>query len=513
MTATCAVTVTPIPINSASDLEKIGNDASYPDDGSYQLAADIDLSSLSNFMPIADFKGTFDGNGHKITGLSINSWNVARITDDGKYCAALFLCNEGTIENLTVCGSIYFTDNDIGFPGQYTYSGSYYDSAHADAGGIVGENSGSLVNCSNEVDITVKAMDTSTDADYSVVGGIAAYNGGNIEHCVNKGKISGSSEHQLTYTESTVFQMNIGGIVGEDGASVAKIEYCLNQGDISSTGNDCAFSTSKIGGIAGLGANIQNCSNSGQIATKNASTYAVHGFEMESSEATAYAGGIAGQAGSVKNCYNTGSVSAASSNITGGEDIEDDCSIAHAGGILGDSGDASFCYNTGTVNADAEGTACNQQVNGVAKSATDSYCIDTFTADANTAIFVSPDAMEQESTFSGFDFTNTWVIDQTNGGLPHLTGVDGNMSFPVVNNVSPESGAPGEGMSLTIEGSGFTGATGVQFGAADASFTVNSDTSITANVPAGTGIVDVTVTSPSGISAINSGDIFTYGHH
>ena len=49
---------------------------------------------------------------------------------------------------------------------------------------------------------------------------------------------------------------------------------------------------------------------------------------------------------------------------------------------------------------------------------------------------------------------------------------------------------------MTITGTNFTGATAVKFGATNAaSFTVNSATSITATSPAGSGTVDVTVTT------------------
>ena len=52
----------------------------------------------------------------------------------------------------------------------------------------------------------------------------------------------------------------------------------------------------------------------------------------------------------------------------------------------------------------------------------------------------------------------------------------------------------GSGLRSVLTGTGFTTATNVQFGSATAGFTVNSDTQITATVPAGsTGAVNVTV--------------------
>jgi len=82
---------------------------------------------------------------------------------------------------------------------------------------------------------------------------------------------------------------------------------------------------------------------------------------------------------------------------------------------------------------------------------------------------------------------------------------------PVVSSIVPTSGPEAGGTTVIIQGSGFTDATGVSFGStAAASFTVDSDSQITAVSPAGRGTVDVTVTTPGGTSATNSADKFTY---
>jgi hypothetical protein len=83
---------------------------------------------------------------------------------------------------------------------------------------------------------------------------------------------------------------------------------------------------------------------------------------------------------------------------------------------------------------------------------------------------------------------------------------------PTVKKISPAKGPAAGGTSVTVTGTGFTGATAVDFGSSSAqSFTVNSATSITATSPAETtGTVDVTVTTPNGTSAISTKDHFTF---
>ena len=84
---------------------------------------------------------------------------------------------------------------------------------------------------------------------------------------------------------------------------------------------------------------------------------------------------------------------------------------------------------------------------------------------------------------------------------------------PVVSSVASTTGAIAGGDTVTITGSGFTGATAVHFGTLAATgVTVVNDTSITAISPATTtpGVVDVTVTTPLGTSATSSADHFTY---
>ena len=69
------------------------------------------------------------------------------------------------------------------------------------------------------------------------------------------------------------------------------------------------------------------------------------------------------------------------------------------------------------------------------------------------------------------------------------------------------------GEHVTVTGTGFTGATGVNFGQVAASnLAVASDTQLTVTSPPGAaaGTVDVTVTTPAGTSSASAADQFTY---
>ncbi|MBQ7594637.1 MAG: hypothetical protein IJU48_09830, partial [Synergistaceae bacterium] len=81
-------------IIDASGLNNVRN----APDGDYQLDADIQLSARYNWIPIDNFSGTFDGNGHIIY-IRIEAFDE----DDDRlltYDRALFgTVNGGTIEN------------------------------------------------------------------------------------------------------------------------------------------------------------------------------------------------------------------------------------------------------------------------------------------------------------------------------------------------------------------------------------------------------------------------------
>ena len=106
------------------------------------------------------------------------------------------------------------------------------------------------------------------------------------------------------------------------------------------------------------------------------------------------------------------------------------------------------------------------------------------------------------------------TVDLTVTNATGTSATSGSDSFhyiapPTVSGLSPDHGNAGD--TVTITGTNFTGATGVKFGTADATdVTVNSATEITAKAPAGSGTIDVSVTTPDGTSSDTASDHFRY---
>jgi hypothetical protein len=113
-----------------------------------------------------------------------------------------------------------------------------------------------------------------------------------------------------------------------------------------------------------------------------------------------------------------------------------------------------------------------------------------------------------DPTFSAFDAHGNEI--KNSPPFAYLVLASGFVPAPRVAGVSPAT-AP-QGTTVTIIGTGFTGATVVAFGTvASKNFVLNSDTSITAVAPAvKSGTVDVRVTGPGGTSAVNLSDRFMF---
>ncbi len=104
--------------------------------------------------------------------------------------------------------------------------------------------------------------------------------------------------------------------------------------------------------------------------------------------------------------------------------------------------------------------------------------------------------------------------DQSNKDLKYTAGTGHvqHPAAPTVTSLTPATGPAVGGTVITITGTGFTGATAVNFGTiTGTSLTVNSATQITVTSPAGTaGLVNVTVTTLNGTSAVTPAGQFAY---
>ena len=135
----------------------------------------------------------------------------------------------------------------------------------------------------------------------------------------------------------------------------------------------------------------------------------------------------------------------------------------------------------------------------------------TFGATAATGFTVNSATQITATAPAG---TGTVNVRVTTTGGTSATGAGNQFTYipaPAITGTSPTAGPQTGGTVVTLTGTNFTGVTAVTFGATAAtSFTFNSATSITATSPAGTGTVDIRVTTPGGISATSAADQFTY---
>lgn len=243
-----------------------------------ELTDNIDMRSIANFAPIGTqehpYTGTFNGNSHNISGLSVSGSN---------YVGLFGYVNGATIQSINLCDS-QITATNAGETGTSTGGivGFATDAAKIEncstnnikinansrhIGGIIGcgEGSTEISNCTN----------TSILAGTYNVGGIAgSLNGGSITNCGNSGDLPAPWASGC-----------VGGIVG---FAKGQISTCYNTGEITGRSN------ADVGGIVGMfqsSSSISDCYNVGDV----------HGGRLT--------GGIAGSAiGTFRCCYNTGAV-------------------------------------------------------------------------------------------------------------------------------------------------------------------------------------------------------------
>lgn len=205
---------------------------SYSQNLTVQLRCDIDLSD-SGFTGIPIFSGTFEGNGHTISGLQLDG--------DGSNTGLFrYLTETAVVRNLHITGIIT--------PGG---SGSI-------AGGIAGSNAGTIENCSFEG--KVSGIDN--------VGGLVGINqlAGVIDQCSAAGTVNGN------HFVGGIAGINYGVIRNSD--NHASINTTIEQNHVeleditleSIMSSESATTVTDIGGICGTGTGvIRDCENLGSI--------------------------------------------------------------------------------------------------------------------------------------------------------------------------------------------------------------------------------------------------------
>ena len=120
------------------------------------------------------------------------------------------------------------------------------------------------------------------------------------------------------------------------------------------------------------------------------------------------------------------------------------------------------------------------------------------TADLNFSLFgAEPIDWQFQIETDSDAFIVTWCLYST--WVP---------TVPSVEAVNPSTGIAGT--SVNISGTGFGGVTQVHFGSSQAPISSTTNTGTVVTAPDGSGIVDVTVTTPAGTSATSAADQFTY---
>ena len=354
----------PYLITNANDLNKFRdivnglNEETKNNSACAKLTADIDLegSNTNQWIPISDFRGTFDGDGHTISGLFIS-------TNQGH--VALFGSVTGTacIKNLTVEGSV---TNIFNSP----------SSRDAGAAGIVAQAtqnaySGTVVieNCVNKVTVSGNSNSVSS-------AGIIAWGNKSvkIKDCVNDAPVTGNY---------------CGGILAETASSPIDISYCYNTVNGTVGGRTTAGIASDFSGT------MTNCYNAASVT----GSHSVAGL-------VAYASSV-----TITNCYNLGVIDGSSgyydSQYTGGI----------VGNFSSGTNAVSNCYNYGNVIRTSNSGSLVGRNNATVTSSyaltgTHTNLVGTNSEAVSDSKFISAAEFKAEGTFVDWEFGSVWEMNE-----------------------------------------------------------------------------------------------------
>jgi len=355
----------------------------------YKLTEDVRLTlpleGTSNWVPIgnwgAPFTGVFDGNGHSISGLTINRVGGLLLPGETPQGLGMF-ANIGpgaVVKNLELKDVIiHFTDKNATEGG--TAGGNTGGTAGGSTGGTAGGNTGGTAG---------GTIDLSALSGLSAVGAVVGQNdGGTVQGCNISANISSNSlmgvggivgaNNQGGMVQGSYFSgyvqgnNNVGGVVGWNNNSTVKSSHSAGSvkgntsiGGAVGTSNaqslveDCHSSSAVegqnvVGGLVGMNADKSKLLNSHAIGAVIAKSVAgglvgandnseIYDSHAEGGvDATDYAaGGVAGSntsGGRMERVYAWGGVGGGSA----------------MGGVVGANGEESLvknCYSRGNVRA------------------------------------------------------------------------------------------------------------------------------------------------------------------
>jgi hypothetical protein len=216
-------------VNSGAGTYYIHNEADLrlyltPSYDSTGVTAFLERDITVSGSPMGGLRGTIDGQGHTITlniDVTVSDTNnyVGLLESVSGYATVKNLRLKGSVEGTASAGSLYVgavagvnnnggTIKNVSSTVVVTASNTTSGTAALYTGGIAGQNSGIIQDCSAGEPVTAFRLVSSGDAN---TGGIAGRNDGTIERCYAWGNVSSSYPSGSTST---------GGIAGYNGNTV-----------------------------------------------------------------------------------------------------------------------------------------------------------------------------------------------------------------------------------------------------------------------------------------------------
>ena len=307
------VTTTNTKVNGVTEIYTADQLKNMSSSGNYRLMSDIDMTGIN--WTSKSFSGNLDGNGHTIRGLnkalfSTMSGTVSNLNINGDVTSRGILTNildNGTVENVTISGSINTTSDGVGSLAGFIQGNSTVNNCSSSAnvtssnvwvGGLIGQvRKGSTLTATN-------CNATGNVTGLATVGGFIAgvTYGGNcdISNCSASGNV------YATINTSTDSTSSAGGFIG--GGYGGVISNCESKGNVSAEGHVIGGFVGNAGADAGSNSQltIQNCNSYGNVIG-NLNNNMIHDQEKNYVLAGGFASAVNG--GTIKDCNAFGTTS------------------------------------------------------------------------------------------------------------------------------------------------------------------------------------------------------------